>query len=305
MNQPVLLEGVHDQLATAAERRAVQRASAHRRGRVAAFAVTGALGLGGAAAVAQTIWAPQLGDDRRGHPTASASSPPAGQLAVLGVLRRPATAADHGAQSTYALRLMDPSLEGIRTAYVRLLGTQSGGDLGFVLVPVASYGSPDGTGSKPDALCLFSRDTDGGGLGCFTTAELLAGAAVMEMYEPAPARPEAAPPTAAGLGAASTTAAGLEAASPTAGYERVRGAVNLAGSRVFGLVPDGVASVRVTNDLGSVTAAVTDNFFEAPIPSGTANPSGPFAAGDQPTVVWLDGSGGEVAQAAAPAKRGS
>jgi hypothetical protein len=304
MNPPVLLEGVHDQLAAAAERRAVQRASAHRRGRVAAFAVTGALGLGGAAAVAQTIWAPQLGDDRRGHPTASASSPPADQLAVLGVLRRPATVADHGAQSTYALRLMNPSLVGIRTAYVRLLGTQSDG-LGFVLVPVASYGSPDGTGSKPDALCLFSRDTDGGGLGCFTTSELLAGAAVMEMYEPAPASPAPAGLEAASPGAASPGAAGMGPASPTAGYQRVRGAVNLAGSRVFGLVPDGVASVRVTNDLGSVTAAVTDNFFEAPIPYGTANPSGPLQSGDQPTVEWLDRSGGEVAQAASPARRGS
>jgi hypothetical protein len=70
---------------------------------------------------------------------------------------------------------------------------------------------------------------------------------------------------------------------------------------VFGLVPDGVASVRVTNDVGAVTAAVAGNFFQAAIPSGTANPGGRVEPGDQPTVEWLDSSGGEVAQAARPA----
>jgi hypothetical protein len=277
-----LLPDLSHDLVAVAQRKARHHVAVRRRVRVAGLTLGGALALGGVVATAATIWTPQLGDDHRGHPVASASAPPVEQLARLGVLRRAATDADHGAESAYALRLMDPDLQGIRTGYVRLLGTQQDGK-GYVLVPVASYGSRDHTGAAtPDALCLFSRDVDGGGLSCFTTRQVLEGRAEAAMGPPTGVEP---------VGPVVTTPNGSR-------FRRTRSTVTAAGMRFFGLVPDGVAAVRLANDQGAALATVHDNFFQAPIPTDAAHAGEPLKPGDLPTYEWLDAAGNVVAPAA-------
>lgn len=127
-----------------------------RRGRVAT----------GSALAATGIWRRQVGDEHRGKPTISASSVPAAQAAHFGILRREPNAADHGEKVRYALRYLDGrSFRGVRTDAVRLL---SAAGSGYVLVPSTR------AAGKDDALCLFAIDpADGGGLSCWTTAEIL------------------------------------------------------------------------------------------------------------------------------------
>lgn len=283
----VLLEGVCDQLAAAAERAATRRTLHNRRGRVTAMAAAGALSLGGAAAVAATIWQPQLGSDRIGHPSASTSAPTAAQLAHLGVLRRGASAADHGAQSTYALRWLNPSLHGVRVDYVRLLGIQPDGK-GFVLVPV-QYFVPTGT---ENALCLFSQDSEAGGMSCFTTEQLLSGQAIMATERVTMVKTTSGP-----LPAGSRPPVTMPDGSPGL----VRPVATLAGGRFFGLVPDGVASVRVSNAIASVTVPVHDNFFQSPMPTDAAHAAQEPQPVDKPTFEWLDGSGAEMPKTPAAA----
>jgi hypothetical protein len=148
------------------------------------------------------------------------------------VLRRDAVDADRGVQSRYALRFLDPGLQGVRTESVRLVGAHDG-EGGYVLVPVA------GDHGKPDSLCLFARDTDGGGLSCWTTGEILAGKAVMGMG-PGPG-PGAPPP-------------GAPVITTPNGTHAVRGGPLSPGPiTTFGIVPDGVAQVRLHNAAGSIT----------------------------------------------------
>jgi len=279
-----VLQQFSNELAAAAQRQARRETVVHRRARITGLAVAGVLMLGGVAA-ATTIWQPQLGGNRRGTPTASLSAPPADQLAEFGVLRRAPTAGDHGAQSTYALRFLDPSLHGVRTDYVRLLGTQANGEA-FVLVPVQSYAAQDGEGpSITDALCLFSQDVDGGGLGCFSTQQILDGRAVESMGRP---KPLAIAPS-----GATVTASGRSH------FQRVRG-VTLTDVVYFGLVPDGVTSIKLTSDQGSVTVPVHDNFFQAPLPGGeTAAPDHSNTA-STPTFEWLDPTGKVITTPVAP-----
>lgn len=273
----ILLGALAEQLAAAAEREATRRAASRRRHRVTAIVATGGLTLGGAAAIAATVWQPELGDGG-GHPTASASAPPPAQLFHLGVLRRAATAGDHGAQSTYALRFLDPSLRGVRIDFVRLLGTDPTLS-GFVLMPVQAFNV---TGRVlPDGLCLFAADSEAGGLSCFSTAQLFAGQAIvtsskMTMIKVAGAAPAGSRP---------------RVTMPDGSAGPVRLTTTVGATSFAGLVPDGVASVRVTNDLGSITVPAHDNFFQARMPADAAHAAREPRAADQPTFQWLDASG--------------
>ncbi|MDP2711646.1 MAG: hypothetical protein Q8O56_10550 [Solirubrobacteraceae bacterium] len=267
-------------LADAAERLAAQpaamgargriraRLSAIRRGRLATFAAAATLLAGGAAAATE-LWRPQLGDERRGNPTASASSPVAEQLARFGVLRRDANPADRSEQVRYALSMFGPrNVQGIRTEHVRLVGTH-GARLGDVLVPAARA---DG---KRDVLCLFSRDPkDGGGVICSTTAEILAGRAILMTVAPPPANAKqrvvpVPQPADAGrakdLGRAGGTAILTPAPSGPA--------------TLLGFVPDGVSQVRQSG----ATAAVRNNYFRLRLPREA-----------EPAVQWLDADGAVV-----------
>jgi len=242
--------------------------------KLVATTAVGVLALGGVAAGAATLWAPQLGDSHRGHPTATATPPPADELADLSVLRRAATDADRGAQSQYALKLFDRDMHGVRLDSVRLLGTQDGG--GYVLVPVASYHRPDGTGSIDDALCLFARMRGGGGVGCWTLQQVRAGQAVMGVDAPSSGAPAATPPPT--TSDVHTDARGSHYGEMTAPSDTGEG------RRQFGLVPDGVAEVRA--DDGAVRATVHDNFFTLTLPAN--------ASSIVPDLHWYDAAGNEV-----------
>jgi hypothetical protein len=271
-DQMTLMTGLAADLALAGDRLARRDASRRRRARFAALATTGALVLGGATAAATSFWQPQLGDDRRGHPTASDSSPPQDQLDRFGVLRRAADAADRGEQTRYALSFVDPNTyTGIRTDYVRYLGAKPDGRA-YVLI------SAESALGQANVLCLWSQDVEGGGVSCWTTDQILAGkAALLEI-----GMPDDSPP--------------VKLRHDAQGRLRPVGGPPMSASkqRYSGLVPDGVAAVRLTDAHGSVTVDVHDNFFTALAPveplAGDRSPE----PGDRPTIEWLDAAGGEV-----------
>jgi hypothetical protein len=234
----------------------------------------GAIAVTATALAATGAWSPQVGDDRRGHPTISASSVPQDQLAHFGVLRRPATDADHGAQVRYALRYLDArSFAGVRTDAVRLVSTEGNG---YVLIPTEEAtlgGHAAAAGAPPDnSLCLFAIDsTDGGGLSCWSTAQILAGRAVLFSMKMAPLSPAER----AAVQKAAKEAHGKAFSAPGV-RPRTTGEVTLAG-----LVPDGVATVEA--GAAGVRVPVADNFFVAHVPEGGA-----------PLVRWLDADGKDV-----------
>jgi hypothetical protein len=193
-------------------------------------------------------WKPLLGDERRGTPSASGDQPPAGQLAGMGVLRRPQTAADRGALAQTALRLSDDNVDGVRTAAVRLLASPA---TDAVLIPVRRFNlngsrfiAPDAPeelkqrmAPKTDGLCLFAPDPsgDGGGYGCSTWEEVEAGLLPSSI-----------------------------------------------GPVVYGLVPDGVARVRIDLEGGrQLELGVRDNFYAG----RSATARGPL------TTAWIDEDG--------------
>ena len=156
-----------------------------------------------APAVATTgVWRPLLGDGGEQAPAASDDPVAGSQRAVLSVLRRAQQPADRGPQTTYALRFLSGSVAGVRTNEIRLLHVAPDGS-GIVLIPVGRYGlmppdarAPAGISEAlrermrqrmrarqgSDGLCMFAADQvngrpDGGGFGCYSTAQLLQGQA--------------------------------------------------------------------------------------------------------------------------------
>ena len=272
-----LIENLSHDLAAAGDRLAGLQARRARRARLTAVIAAGALAVGGVAVAATSIWNPQLGDDRFGHATASSSRPPADQLEMLGVLRRAPTDADRGAQSQYALTFFGPDVHGVRTDSVRLLGTYGKG-LGYVLVPVV-----DAHG-KRDALCFFAQDAkDGGGQSCWTTADVRKGHAVLGMGGPM------APLSAAAMKR-------LRAANGGDGHALRIPLVHMGPITWSGIVPDGVARVRIDEGGQSVTADVHDNFFTA---TGHGLPITKPAPAGRLSFRWLDAGGKEIGPPAA------
>lgn len=139
------------------------------------------------ATAATGVWRPLLGDGSREGPTPTSSRAPADQRALLGVLRRPQQPSDRGPQTDYALKFLTRGVGGVRVADIRLLHAGAGA---VVLIPVARFGLESAHGAQPlgaartgsNGLCLFAADTqdgraDGGGFGCYTTAEISRGRA--------------------------------------------------------------------------------------------------------------------------------
>lgn len=270
------------ELSEIAERRATARRRSRRRLRMSGFTVVGVLAVGGAATATTSIWSPQVGDERRGHPTLSASAVPEAQAEHFGVLRREATAADHGKQVRYALRFLDRKFRGIRTDSVRLLHVGTPGspvDAGQILVPTVRK---DGI---RDPLCLFSIDpADGGGLSCWSTEQILAGEATNGMlHEDQPKRGSAEAKaqrrailraTRAAKRRGETSVVMPPSARPKTGEGRVNG-----------LVPDGVARVVWRRGHETQTIVVRDNYYGV---SSTVRVNGPRP---EATIDWLDADG--------------
>jgi hypothetical protein len=181
------------------------------------------------AATAATIWLPELGNpDFSYSPGVETAAPPADQLAALGVLRRPQTEADRSG-SEAALHDVNEFATGVRTAYVRVLGSTANGPA--VLVPVASRTGAPGLAGRRDALCLYYPVVGAAPNGAGTNA--------------APA-----------CWSTQQVSLGKAWASST--------------DHIFGLVPDGVTSVTVTNGDASAQGTVSSNFFDVVVPGVTA-----------------------------------
>lgn len=252
-----------DELAHVGDVLAARSVQRRRRRRVAALMIGGMLAVGGAAGAAGPIWRPLLGDERCGTPVTTFASPPADQLRHLAVLRRPQTTSDRGAASQYALSQLSPrSTNGVRLEFVRTARIPDSGE-DVVLIPALS------ASGKRDALCLFVKDDpDGGAIGCFTTAELLAGGAVVQISVSTPVR------------------------MPNRKLERVTGshpppdadAIRLpnpssAWMSYYGIAPDGI--VRV--ELGDTSAPVHDNVYRLRIAeSASVGPE---------QIRWIDEDG--------------
>lgn len=209
----------------------------------------------GTALAAIQPWNPTLGGPGRGHPSVALRPPPASELKMLGVLRRPQTAADRGPAVRAELSLVGSQVRGVRTAYIRQLG-QTLGRRAVVLVPVSRFGEIQPGFPSPlvsNALCVVfpfpagPGHPSGAAFPCWTAAEVRSGRA-------------------------------LSAA---------RGPSELL---IFGLVPDGVRSVRLSlRDTAAVTVAVHSNFFVRAVRRAGA---GRARAGALPTkVAWLGASG--------------
>jgi hypothetical protein len=222
-----------DDLAAAAERLARPRRL--RAPLAIAFVV---LAAGGAGAAATDFWQPQLGDHRRGHPTASASDGPREQLERFAVLRRPANEADRGPQVREALTYLGRQHEGIRTNSVRVVGEGQQGRPVILVPAVSAHG-------KPDALCLYAVDVEGSGGSCWTTQEILDRTAILMMGPPPPENPVPCDPREPG------------SCRPP-----------MSPMTLMGLVPDGVRAVSV---FGSPPVEVRDNFFRATVDELTAD----------------------------------
>ncbi|MEV4422244.1 hypothetical protein AB0L40_20045 [Patulibacter sp. NPDC049589] len=292
------------ELAEAAEARARPRRRLHLP--IVGASVVVVVAAGGIATAATGVWSPQLGDARRGSPTASATGVPDEQLARLAVLRRPATAGDHGAEVRRALTFISPQgIRGIRTDAVRLLapapaGARTAG--AEVLIPAQR------ANGISDALCLFTVDpTEGGGVGCYSTRQVLEGQAVGSMQRNAtPTRTERAKRQRLMRRAmrenARRRAIVRRRVAPT--LPRGRQARILALRRAYldagllaitvplrdrtveavysGIVPDGVARV-VRRDAGREHVGVVENnLFRITVPGARQGPG---------TLVWQDADG--------------
>lgn len=197
-----------------------------------------------APAVAATgVWRPLLGDGTSPPPTASSAPAAASQRAILSVLRRPQQPADRGAQTRYALKFLGASVADVRTNEIRLLHVESDGR-GIVLIPVGRYGlHPPGDPAIP------RRQAGSDGL-CLFAADQHQGQ-----------------PAGGGFGCYSTQQ--LVDGRASAGL----------GSRVYGLVPDGVEKIKISLADRTQTLKVDENFFIY---------SGSLGAGE---VQWLGEQG--------------
>jgi hypothetical protein len=196
-------------------------------------------------------WTPRLGDAHRGHATISRSPVPPEQLNALAVLRRPPTTADRSPAVRRLLSYLGShGMHGVRVDAIRLL-SQHGQQLA-ILVPAVRAGerAPGIPASKTvqrDALCVVMT-------------------AVIRGNGP--------------------DAGKLDGAGSTCGTLANFRAHGYIGFTIpaFGLVPDGVASVRLRVRGGrTISAPVRNNAYDV----------GDSVVPIQPPL-WLDASGHEI-----------
>ncbi|WP_244406500.1 hypothetical protein [Patulibacter medicamentivorans] len=264
---------LRDNLANAAERLASEQVGRRRRRRIALGATVATLAIAGGATAATGLWTDSIGDDQRGRSPVAADGPPAEQIERFAVLRRDAEPADRSPEVRRALKYLDPDYQGVRVEYVRSLSGDPANP-GPILLPVTDWRK----GPIRDALCLYSpepRGNDGGGVSCWSLEQILRGDAVLL------SRTEAKP-----------TGARLEALKKCAAAARHKVQKNTVcqappappGLVTYrGLVPDGVASVRIGDEPGAPSVEVHNNSFAL-----TTTGGGPA------TVRWLKADGSEA-----------
>jgi hypothetical protein len=103
-------------------------------------------------------------------PTPIAGTPPASQLARYGILRRAPTPADREALRTLHAQMAPADIPDLREDYVRAVGP----DLILYSLPYANpLWDSANAGLRSDPLCIYATT---GGLGCWTSEQLAAGA---------------------------------------------------------------------------------------------------------------------------------
>jgi hypothetical protein len=147
----MLMPEVHEALRRAVAARG--RVRRPRRRRLGLLAV-GAVVVSGSAVATTGVWQPTLGNpDHGAQPRAAGVGVPAEQLALLGVLRRPQTAADRGPLVRAALRSLDRgTINGIHVDAIRVL-FHTPREIA-VLIPAERFG-PRGHTTR-HGLCLMS-----------------------------------------------------------------------------------------------------------------------------------------------------
>jgi len=165
------LVAASDRLTQLSPAMAAQRRWWRRSPRALAVALAGLVLSATAIAATTTPWHPLFGEAGSPQPHVSGDAPPAQQLRLLGVLRRPQTPDDRGVATRQALRYFGTSTQGIHTDYIRQLPSGQGA-LAAILLPARAWRFPGV--SKDDVLCIFIADPsgDGGGKACYTTADV-------------------------------------------------------------------------------------------------------------------------------------
>jgi hypothetical protein len=151
--------------------------------RLAVAAGVGAL-LVSVPAAADNGWFPFSG---RSDAPSSSDSPPASSLTgMLGVLRRPQTAADRGGDTEFALRFVgDKTYEGVQLDYVRR-AVVGPGDEGVVIIPSVSHRQTPEATPNPQVVCVWRSDyfrgePVGGQPGCYSADDIRRGAALQQL----------------------------------------------------------------------------------------------------------------------------
>ena len=209
----------------------------------------------GSALAAIQPWRPLLGTNDLGHPSTSTAPLPPDQLARLAVLRRPQSPGDRQAPIPRMLTYLDG--HHISGVHVEGIRVLDRRSAGIaVLVPVEQEHLPSGA----------TYESARRGLLC-----LMFGSET-------------------GVALSCGTSADLEAG-------RMAGSAQFLSrpAELFGLVPDGVASVGITYPDGTTShAAITNNAYVIEEPSAAQTAGAP-------QVRWLDASGKDTGPDAAPA----
>jgi hypothetical protein len=170
------------QLHEAAARELVPRARWRPR-RIALAAFAAAL-IAGVPAAAEVGWFPFEG--RSDAPSTTHAAPAAGVSGALGVLRRPQTDEDRGADSRFALEFVGgETYDDVQIDYVRR--AQVGpGDRGVVLIPSGSHRLVPGAPPDRDVVCMWRTSYSngkaaGGGRGCYGVGQIESGHALQSL----------------------------------------------------------------------------------------------------------------------------
>jgi hypothetical protein len=223
-------------------------------------------------------------------PATSTGSPGSGLLSLLGVLRRPATAADRLPRS-----LQDgPDARGIYVHYIRLARVSGG--ISYYILPAEAVQNQGGIPDRCWALVLAAVKAE---LPRVPSADRSATLALAErqITFARRARRSAGP----GVCLLAASANGNAGTCGATAQELKQGGLVAGEARLSGIVPDGVAKVTVDYPAAggrparTVTADVVGNVFVTSLDAGGAA---------RPRLVWRSPAGSVIATVPAGARNG-
>lgn len=135
-------------------------------------------------AAAENGWFPFA--DGSAAPSTSDVAPAPTLMEMLGVLRRPQTAADRSGDTDYALKMLSgETYDGIELGYVRRAAVGPG-DQGVVIIPSLSHRLAPGAIANPHVVCIWRTDyfrgePAGGAPGCYDANDIRRGFALQQL----------------------------------------------------------------------------------------------------------------------------